>query len=59
MKRGVDLAGLSGTPAPGPNSTIADCQIQELDPQGNLIWSWTTSDHIDPVTESVLRLLPS
>ena len=54
LKRGVDLTGLSGTPAPGPNSTIADCQIQELDPQGNLVWSWTASDHIDPVTESVL-----
>jgi hypothetical protein len=54
LKRGVDLTGLGGTPAPGPNSTIADCQIQELDPQGNLVWSWTASDHIDPVTESLL-----
>jgi hypothetical protein len=52
-KQGVDLTGLSGSPAPGPNSTIADCQIQELDPQGNLVWSWTASDHIDPVAESV------
>ena len=54
LKPGVDLTGLSGAPAPGPNSTIADCQIQELDPQGNLVWSWTASDHIDAVTESVL-----
>jgi hypothetical protein len=52
FKSGVDLTGLQATPPPGPNSTIADCEIQELDPQGNLVWKWDASDHIDPVTES-------
>jgi hypothetical protein len=52
LKRGVDLTGLQATPTPGPNSTIADCVVQELDPQGALLWQWTGSDHVDPVTES-------
>ena len=25
--------------------------MQEIDPQGQLVWEWTGSDHIDPVTE--------
>jgi hypothetical protein len=52
LKRGVDLTGLQSTPTPGPNSTIADCVVQDIDPQGGLVWQWTASDHIDPVTES-------
>lgn len=31
---------------------IADCAIQEIAPDGSLVWSWLGSDHIDPVTES-------
>ncbi len=46
---GVDLTGL-GTY--GPDQTIADCEVQELAPDGALIWSWRGSDHIDPVRES-------
>ena len=52
FKSGVDLTGLPGNPAPGPNSTIADCVIQDVNPQGNLVWQWTASDHIDPVAEN-------
>ncbi len=37
----------------GPGETIADCVIQEVDPAGNLVWSWRASDHIDPVLESL------
>jgi len=46
----VDLDGLStfiGT------WNVADCEIQEIDPAGNLVWSWRALDHLDPVTESV------
>jgi hypothetical protein len=46
---GVDLTGLESF---GANQTIADCVIQEVDPTGAVVWQWTASDHIDPVTES-------
>ena len=41
---GVDLTALGK----GTNQTIADCVIEELDPTGNLLWSWKASDHIAP-----------
>jgi len=47
---GVDLTGLATY---GANSTILDCAVQEVDPQGNLIWEWRASDHTDPARESV------
>lgn len=47
---GVDLTGLAGL---GANRTMADCQIQELDAAGTLVWSWNASDHIDAVKESI------
>ena len=59
LKRGVDLTGLQATPTPGPNSTIADCVVQEVDPQGALVWQWTASDHIDPVSEPTLAPAPN
>ncbi len=51
FKSGVDLTGLQDY---GPNSTIADCVLQELDPQGNVVWQWRASDHIDPARESTV-----
>ena len=51
LRSGVDLTGLAATPTPGPNSTIADCVLQQIDPQGQVVWQWTGSDHLDPVTE--------
>jgi len=45
----VDLTGLAGY---GPNETIADCAIQEIDPSGRLVWQWRARDHVDPVRES-------
>jgi hypothetical protein len=51
LTRGVDLTGLHSNPPGHPNSTIADCVIQEVDPQGGLVWTWRGSDHIDPVNE--------
>ena len=52
FKSGVDLTGLVGSPDAGPNSTIADCMVQEVDPAGGLVWQWRASDHVDPVTET-------
>ncbi len=52
VKTGVDLTGVKGTPTPGPNSSMYDCLIQEVDPSGKLVWQWRASDHIDPRTET-------
>jgi hypothetical protein len=52
FKSGVDLTGLVGNPDAGSNSTIADCEVQEVDAGGRLVWDWRASDHIDPVTET-------
>lgn len=49
---GVDLTGLNGY---GANSTILDCAVQEVDPQGNLVWDWRASNHTDPAKESVVQ----
>jgi len=46
---GVDLTGLNRY---GSDSTIFDCAVQEVDPQGNLLWDWRASNHADPVRES-------
>jgi Arylsulfotransferase (ASST) len=46
----VDLTGLGSY---GPDNDVADCQVQEIDRQGKLVWSWSASDHIDPVKESL------
>jgi hypothetical protein len=45
----VDLTGLQDF---GPEATIADCAIQELDPSGVLVWQWLASDHLDAAKES-------
>jgi len=47
---GVDLTGLAGF---GSNESIDDCKIEEVSPDGNLVWSWLASDHVDPVRESL------
>jgi hypothetical protein len=52
LKRGVDLTGLAGDPPPGPNSTIADCVIQDVNPAGQLVWQWRASDHANIVAEN-------
>lgn len=38
----------------GSNSTIFDCAVQEVDPQGNLLWDWRASNHTDPAKESAV-----
>jgi hypothetical protein len=49
-----DLSGLAITPPAGTSETILDCEIQELDPQGQLVFKWDASDHTDPVAENNL-----
>jgi hypothetical protein len=50
-RTGVDLNWLCAGTICGPtNTTIEDPIIQELAPDGTLVWSWDVADHI-PVTE--------
>ncbi len=57
IKTGIDLTGLSITlpngkiETFGPNGAIGDCTIQEIDPNGNVVWSWAASDHFNPVKD--------
>src|SRR5207302_11268794 len=30
----------------GPSATILDCVIEEVSPDGQLVWQWRASDHI-------------
>ena len=46
QRPGVDLTECGG-PASG---TLLDAEIQELTPDGSLVWSWSASDHI-PLSE--------
>jgi hypothetical protein len=50
IETNVDLTGLGSY---GSNENMADCEIEEVDPQGNLVWSWLGSDHMDAVQESL------
>jgi outer membrane protein assembly factor BamB len=42
VKTGVDLTPLGY----GTNQNIFDCVVEEVDPSGNLLWSWVASDHV-------------
>jgi outer membrane protein assembly factor BamB len=44
---GVDLSDFGGP----KNATVLDGEIQEVDPQGGLVWRWSTADHV-PLRES-------
>jgi hypothetical protein len=44
VKKGYNLSSI-GFPKV---HAIKDCVIQELSPQGKLVWEWTASDHISP-----------
>jgi hypothetical protein len=35
---------------------LTDSVIQELDAEGDVVFEWNSADHIDPATETVLRL---
>ncbi len=53
LKSGVDLTGLPTDPPAGANSTIVDCRVQEVTPQGQVVFSWTATDHLNLKTESL------
>jgi hypothetical protein len=36
----------------GPDANVLDCVLQELSPDGGLVWQWTASDHVDIVKET-------
>jgi arylsulfotransferase ASST len=50
FQSGVDLTGLQTF---GSNETIANCEIQEIDPTSQVVWSWLATDHVDPKQESL------
>ncbi len=65
LEPGVDLTGMQ-VPLPdggvetvnGPQTIVA-CNLLELAPDGTVVWSWTGTDHFDPVADSVSpALLP-
>jgi hypothetical protein len=41
----IDLSPYGG---PSTNATVTDAEIQEIAPDGSLVWSWNTKDHIPP-----------
>ncbi len=53
LTTGVDLSSRGIT----TTTTIADCNVQEVAPDGSLVWSWLASEHFDPVVESTDLLL--
>ncbi len=53
LRTGVDLTGLDAGGMPtGPNSTIEDCKVAEVAPDGGVVWQWSALDHFDPVKVS-------
>jgi arylsulfotransferase ASST len=55
IETGIDLTGLSLVTgqALGPNSNIASCAIQEVDPaSGSTVWTWDVADHFDPAKDT-------
>ena len=42
VRSGVDLTSCGGT----SNATVQDAEIQEVTPDGRLVWSWNSKDHI-------------
>ena len=53
LESDFDLTGLNSY---GPDENIYDCEIQELDPTGSVVWSWLASDHVDPRQETLFAL---
>ena len=44
----LDSAGKDTTPFGGPaDTTVRGAQVQELRPDGSLVWHWNSDDHID------------
>ncbi|HEY5375825.1 MAG TPA: arylsulfotransferase family protein [Polyangiaceae bacterium] len=53
LQPGIDLTGLKAYTS---SDTLIGCNIEELDPAGNIVWSWLATDHVDPVLESLTQI---
>lgn len=42
VRKHVDLTAFGG----GPDESVIDGLIEEIDPDGNVVWSWNSKDHI-------------
>jgi hypothetical protein len=53
---GIDLTeypGANETGEPfGVDGSLLPCDILEVDPKGNLVWTWIGTDHFNPTTDS-------
>jgi hypothetical protein len=58
LQMDIDLSGLTlplldgGSMPLGPHSTIRACDVYEVDPKGNVVWTWVATDHFDAVKDS-------
>ncbi|WP_370619332.1 aryl-sulfate sulfotransferase [Mumia qirimensis] len=41
---------------PNPATGLTDSVIQHLSATGDLLWEWSTADHVDPSTETVIDI---
>ena len=53
VRTGYDLSAI-GYPT---NHNIVDCVVQELNAQGQPVWSWDASQHVSPLEANTLRYL--
>ena len=49
ISTGVDLTGLGSY---GPGSNLINCNVQEIDAKGSVVWRWAATDHFDAVKDS-------
>ncbi len=52
QRAGVDLTAIGM----GTNQTVWDGHLQEIDPAGNVVWTWKSEDHI-PVSDTTYPLV--
>jgi hypothetical protein len=56
VETGIDLTGYRAAGAHGlpfvPDGSLLPCDILEVDPKGNVVWRWVSTDHFDAVEDS-------
>jgi hypothetical protein len=53
ISTGVDLSGLMSY---GTDEQMFECDIEEVAPDGSVVWQWSASDHFDPAIDSTWPL---
>ncbi len=61
VETGVDMTGydvvtsaVDGGVIPyGPDASIIPCDVLEVAPSGEVVWTWIGTDHIDPVADNI------